>query len=109
MDPRNGDLSGSEIIRRLEVELRPLLLRWDPFGVGPECPPDEYDSYFGQVIRALRSHQTEDALVDWLAAFSTPGPDQERSAVVHRSVAGAMLEWWAGARAWMPDGVIDAG
>lgn len=96
-------------MRRLEIELRPLLLRRDPFGVGPDCPQDEYDNYFGRVIRALRSHQTQDALAEWLTAFSTPEPDSERSAMVHRAVAITLLEWWAAAQSWMPDGVIDAG
>lgn len=107
MESDDADLTGAKVVRRLELELRPLLLRWDPFGVGPECPPDEYDSYFGQVLSALRTYRTEEDPAQWVSAFSTSGPDPELNQRAARRTATDLLAWWREAQEWLPRGVSD--
>ena len=65
-------------LRQKQVELRELLWDWDPIGVAPDGPRDEYDCLFGLIGR-LR----EGASVAELDAYLTNelvehfGPDPE--------------------------------
>ena len=47
---RRGDEARA---RQRGRELRALLLEWDPIGVGPEGPRDEYDCLLWPVLRKL--------------------------------------------------------
>lgn len=66
--------------------LRELLLRWDPLGVGPEGPPDEYDDLALRLLSTSQGAELQQSVVEaWLGR---PMP--------HRLQAG----WSALAASW---------
>lgn len=58
-------LSKQESRKRFS-ELNALLYEWDPIGVGPDLPRDEYECLAGPLIRMLESGATHAEIVAYL-------------------------------------------
>ena len=94
-DPGNPE--NRERTRWLKGELRTLLLRWDPIGVGeaPEAQ-DEYDGYVGPLLHILHDGQPVEAVSEYLVNVVegmgiNPRPD------VERHFAEILIAWWTNA------------
>ena len=67
-----------QALRQRGRELRALLVEWDPIGVGPDGPRDEYDCLLWPVMRKLEAAASPEELMAFLAAeledhFGAPG------------------------------------
>jgi hypothetical protein len=54
-------------LRQRERELRALLNEWDPIGLVPDAPDDEYDCLIWPILRRLEDGVPAEALVAFLA------------------------------------------
>jgi hypothetical protein len=57
---------GKQEIRQRSSELNALLCEWDPIGVGPDGPRDEYDCLIGPLLTLLQSGATQDEIASYL-------------------------------------------
>jgi hypothetical protein len=57
-----------QALRQRGRELRALLNEWDPIGVGPDGPKDEYDCLLWSVMRQLEADASPEKLTSFLAA-----------------------------------------
>jgi hypothetical protein len=48
------------------AQLNALLFEWDPIGVGPDGPTDEYECLAGPLMRLLESRATQPQIVAYL-------------------------------------------
>ncbi len=53
-------------LREHVSELNALLFEWDPIGVGPDGPPDEYECLVGTLMTMLDSGATEREIAAYL-------------------------------------------
>jgi hypothetical protein len=103
MKEEHRDERGRAVMRRLESELRPLLLAWDPIGASP--PEDEYDCVMAPLLVELRQGSSAAELAEWLGAHAedhfgvTSDPEADREA------ATAILAWWDDVGDELPHGV----
>jgi hypothetical protein len=109
MAKRDDDPRGGDVMRKLEDELRPLLIQWDPIGLAEDLPADEYDCLIAPVLTELRGHPTEPQLTMWLGHYAerhfglTAPPEENRAA------ARALLGWWQVAESELPRGTPPTG
>lgn len=60
-------------MKKLQASIREILLQeWDPIGVSDVAQAqDEYDSYLGEITRAVLAHQTVAMLANQLVTIET--------------------------------------
>lgn len=51
---------------RLPSQLNALLYEWDPIGIGPDGPRDEYECRVGPLLTMLQSGATQDEIASYL-------------------------------------------
>jgi hypothetical protein len=70
------------------------LREWDPIGVFPDCPVDEYDSYAPHIVTLLRSGANQTEIADELERIRTQPiglpPNRPRDEEIAR---GLLIEW----------------
>ena len=81
-----------QALRQRGRELRALLVEWNPLGVGPDGPRDEYDCLLWPVMRKLEAAASPDELTAFLAAeleghFGAPGDAEGIAKFVARARA----------------------
>jgi hypothetical protein len=57
-----------QVLRQRGRELRALLNEWDPIGVGPDGPKDEYDCLLWPIMRKLENNTRPGELAAFLKA-----------------------------------------
>lgn len=57
---------GKREIRQRSSELNALLCEWDPIGVGPNGPCDEYECLIGPLLTMLQSGVPQDEIASYL-------------------------------------------
>ena len=53
-------------VRQRSSQLNALLYEWDPIGVGPDGPRDEYECLVGPLLRMLQSGATQSEIASYL-------------------------------------------
>jgi hypothetical protein len=87
--PRNRDRT-----RESQRQLRGLLMRWDPIGVGDAVEAaDEYDCMISPAMHKLYDGASDDSLVEWIAEQRdhfglSPNPADDRG------LAERLRAWW---------------
>lgn len=87
-----------QALRQRGQQLRALLNEWDPIGVGPNGPQDEYDCLLWPVMRQLEAGAAPDELRAFLAAelqehFGHGGDAESIAAFVTRAHAWFDAGW----------------
>ncbi len=90
-------------LRQRGRELRALLQEWDPIGVGPDGPRDEYDCLLWPVMRRLEGQLEVGELAAFLDTelrehFGQPGGASDSRAFASRAI-GWFEARWKGTRA----------
>lgn len=80
-------------MRRRGRELRALLSEWDPIGVGPDGPKDEYDCLLWPVMRKLEEGVAPPDLTAFLAS-------ELEEHFGHREEPESVVAFVRRARAW---------
>ena len=82
-----------QALRQRGQQLRALLNEWDPIGVGPDGPKDEYDCLLWPVMRQLEADASPEELGAFLAA-------ELEEHFGHGGDAESIASFVAQARAW---------
>ena len=91
-------LLGKREIRQRSSELNALLREWDPIGVGPDGPRDEYECLVGPLLTLLQSGPTQDEIASYLETELVEHfglePNRESIVVVASRVRGWFDRGW---------------
>ena len=85
---------GKEESRRRYSQLNALLFEWDPIGVGPDGPHDEYDCLVGPLMRMLESGATQPEIVSYLTTELVDHFGLDASSYDIEAVAARVRTWF---------------
>jgi hypothetical protein len=68
----------------IQDRIRPVLLLWDPIGLGDLGPADEYDSYIGGIYTLLRRGAAREEIAEHLGGIEMERMGMEKSPESHR-------------------------
>jgi hypothetical protein len=80
--------------RQRYSELNALLCEWDPIGVGPDVPTDEYECLAGPLMRMLESGATQAEITAYLRSELVEHFGLEPNIDEIEGVAARVREWF---------------
>ena len=88
-----------ERTRQSQIEVRALLMRWDPIGVSgiPEAA-DEYDCMISPLMHRLYEGASTSTLAAWIASERTEHFGLQSDSTADHALADELVEWWSARR-----------
>ena len=88
-----------ERTRQSQIEVRALLMRWDPIGVSgiPEAA-DEYDCMISPLMHRLYEGASTSTLATWIAIERTEHFGLQSNSTADHALADELVEWWSARR-----------
>ncbi|HZM99153.1 MAG TPA: hypothetical protein VFB70_07155 [Pyrinomonadaceae bacterium] len=88
-------LPNAAAVKAAFSELNALLCEWDPIGVGPDGPRDEYECLVGPLLMMLQSGATQDEIASYLEIELVEHFGLEPNRESMASTVSRVCTWWS--------------